>query len=228
MNQASRFASAPLLACAGLSLCLLLGACHGQSTPAGVERARAYRLEGKSPLAEHRLRKVLVEEPDNRAARRLLGELYFERGAWLLAERELRMALLLGGDRGPVTLMLGRCLLLQGHYSRVLNEISPMAPAAQRPATLALRGNAALELGDLGGAGASFRQALAYHPDSPEALLGLARIALYQNQAGLARSLVSRALATHPDHAGILRFREDLAHSGSGDITQSAFVPGQH
>ncbi|MES2899819.1 MAG: tetratricopeptide repeat protein [Pseudomonadota bacterium] len=207
----STVVSPALLASFAFSLGLLLVACRQQPPDAALREAQALRGNGQAAAAEGRLRQLLQSDIDNRAAHRMLGELYLEQGKLVEAERELRRALLLGADAGPVTLLLGTTLLKQGQYTRVLNEISPVAPMAQRPATLALRGNAALELGDLDGARAMFVRALSYHPDAPDALLGLARIAHYQRQTGQAQQFLARALAIHPDDPAIVQFRAELA-----------------
>ncbi len=214
----SMIASPALLVSFAISLGLLLVACRQQPPDAALREAQALRGNGQAAAAEGRLRQLLQTDVDNRAAHRMLGELYLEQG-------KLRRALLLGADAGPVTLLLGTTLLKQGQYTRVLKEISPVAPMAQRPATLALRGNAALELGDLEGARAMFARALDYHPDAPEALLGLARIAHYQRQAGQAQQYLARALAIHPDDPAILQFSAELARQ-QDSVVPAPFICG--
>lgn len=206
-HLAAIFYPSPLVA--ALALTSLLAACDPGT--AGLAQARHYRGIGQPEAAVAELNKLVQGEPGQREAHRMLGELYLEQGELLLAEQALRRTLLLGAGDGRVTLLLGRTLLMQGQYARLLREIDPMSPPALRPATLCLRASAAFELGDFDAASAMFDQALSLEPESPEALLGLARIALRQHQPILAQHLLAQALATHPAHPELLRFGVELA-----------------
>jgi putative PEP-CTERM system TPR-repeat lipoprotein len=202
--------SRSVAAALAVSLGITLSACRGGDTATMMAEARQYRDQGDIKAAVIQLKNVIQNDAGNRSARVMLGQLYLDQGDPQSAEKELRRALALGADSGNVTLMLARALLMQGQYERLLTDIVPTAAPAQRPALLAMRGNALLGQNKVEPARALFAEALKLHADAPEALLGLARIALWQQQGDTARQLLKRALATNPDHVDLLRFQADL------------------
>ena len=64
------------------------------------------------------LKKVLQNNPDNRDARLLLGEVSLLTGEAAAAEKELRRAQELGIPREKLIIPLGRALLAQGQRGR--------------------------------------------------------------------------------------------------------------
>lgn len=210
MSQAKQFPWPRLAAAVALLLGIALGGCRSADPASMMAQARQYRDQGDLKAAVIQLKNVILHSADHRGARVMLGELYLDQGDPQSAEKELRRALALGADGGNVTLMLGRALLMQGQYERLLADLGPQAAPAQRPALLAMRGNALLGLNSLEPARELFTQALKPGADAPDALLGLARIALWQQQPASARQLLQRALAADPDHLDCLRFQADL------------------
>lgn len=202
--------SRSVAAALAVSLGLTLGACRGGDTATMMAEARQYRDQGDIKAAVIELKNVIQHDAGNRSARVMLGELYLDQGDPQSAEKELRRALALGADSGNVTLMLGRALLMQGQYERLLADLGPEAAPAQRPALLALRANALLGQNKVEPARELYNQALKLSADAPEALLGLVRIALWQQQPATARRLLRRALAAHPEHVECLRLHADL------------------
>lgn len=189
---------------------LALGACNNADPAAMIAEARAYREQGDYRAAVIQLKNAVQKDAGNRGARLMLAELYLEQGDPASAEKELRRALALGADGGSVTLMLGKTLLMQGQYERILADINADAAPAQRPALLALRGNALLGQGKTAPATDLFQEALRLQPDAPEALLGLARIAVWRKQPDAGAILLERALAAHPGDIECLRYQGDL------------------
>ncbi|NHZ42643.1 XrtA/PEP-CTERM system TPR-repeat protein PrsT [Massilia aquatica] len=202
------------LAAAAITLALLLagvlGGCKSSDPAALMAEARQLRVKGDWRAAVIVLKTAIQKNGSDRDARLLLGEVYLEQGDAASAEKELRRARQLGAAAPGLPLLLGRAMLMQGQHERLLAEIGPTAPAAERPAILALRANALLASGDSVQAGALFAQALSLQPDLPDALLGMARMALAGKQDGEAAALIKRALAAHPDHVECLRFHADL------------------
>ncbi|MDB5933880.1 MAG: prsT [Massilia sp.] len=194
-----------------LSLGVALGGCQRASDPGAlIAEARHYRQQGDIDAAVIQLKNALQKDPNNRDARRLLGEVYIEQADAVSAEKELRRALALGSPTADLLVMLGKSLLLQGEYQRVLDEFTSVPDPAARPAVLALRGSALLGLGKRPDAGVLFEQALKAAPALPEALLGLARIAFADGSPARSAELVERALAAHPADAECMRFKGDL------------------
>lgn len=205
--------SRSVAAALAVSLGMTIGGCRASDPDTMIAEARQYRDKGDLRAAVIQLKNVIQVDASNRAARLLLGELYLDQGDAESAEKELKRALALGADSGIGTLLLGKALLMQGQYERVLSDIAPDAAPAQRPATLALRASALLGLGKVEPARTLFNDALKLHADAPEALLGLARIAMWQKQPDTALAFLKRALASNPGDIDCLRFQADLLRS---------------
>jgi putative PEP-CTERM system TPR-repeat lipoprotein len=208
-----------------LSLGMALGGCQRSSDPAAmIAEARQYRQSGDIAAAVIQLKNALQKDPDNRAARRLLGEVYIDQADAVSAEKELRRALALGTPTADLLILLGKSLLLQGQYQRLLDEFPGVPERAGRAAFLALRGSALLGLDRRDEARALFDQALQADPALADALLGLARIAFADHRPEPAAALVARALAAQPGDADCLRFQGDLLRiEGRHDAALAAY-----
>lgn len=180
-----------------------------------LSEARKFRDQGETRAAVIQLKNVLQQDGNNSAARILLGEVYLEDGDAVSAEKELRRALGLGGDAGHIAPLLGKALLMQGHYDALLGEIQPAANAARRPLILALRGNALLGLGKPDPAREAFAEALKDDPAAPDALLGMARLALGASDPAQANAYLDQALKASPANVDALRLRGDI-HRAAG------------
>ena len=208
-----------------LSLGMALGGCQRGADPAAmIAEARQHRQQGDIGAAVIQLKNALQKDPGNRDARRLLGEVYIEQADAVSAEKELRRALALGPPSNELVILLGKSVLFQGQFQRVLDEFNSVPDAAGRPAVLALRASALLGLGKLPEASALFHEALKADDALPDALLGLARIAFAEREPAAAANLAARALAAHPDDADCLRFRADLLRvDGKQDKALAAY-----
>jgi putative PEP-CTERM system TPR-repeat lipoprotein len=208
-----------------LSLGMALGACQRTTDPAAlIAEARHYRQQGDINAAVIQLKNALQKDPDNRDARRLLGEVYIEQADAVSAEKELRRALALGTPSTELLILLGKSMLLQGQYQRVLDEFNSVPGSAGRPAMLALRAGALLGLDKPAEAGALFSEALKADPSLPDALLGLARISFAERQPEQAAKLVARALGAHPGDIDCMRFNGDLLRiAGKQDGALAAY-----
>ncbi len=192
-------------------LCVCLGACRqGSQTEQLLSEARDYRAKGDPKAAVIQLKNALQQTPNHAGARMLLGELYIEQGDPISAEKELRRAATLGAAAGPVRVALGRALLMQGQFERLLDEIVAEPGMPQRATLFALRANALLGLGKTEQAKGEFEAALEADATSADALLGQARIALLEHAPERTAQLLARALAAHPDDVDSLRFQGDL------------------
>jgi putative PEP-CTERM system TPR-repeat lipoprotein len=208
-----------------LSLGMALGGCQRSPDPAKlVAEARQYRQAGDVNAAVIQLKNALQKDPDNRDARRLLGEIYIDQADPVSAEKELRRAMQLGAPSIELVILLGKSVLLQGQYTRLLDEFTSAPDPAGQPAILALRAGALLGLGKLPEAKTLFEEALRAEPALADALLGLARIAMAEHQPEPAARLVGRALAAHPLDADSLRLKGDLLRiDGKPDAALAAY-----
>jgi cellulose synthase operon protein C len=212
---------------AALALLLagIMPACkRGDDVASLMAQAAQYRQKGQLKAAVIELKNVLQKDADNRAARQQLGELYIALGDGPSADNELRRALGLGGNAAVLGILLGKALLMQGQYERILDQKVPDGTARQRASFMALRANAALGLGKNDAAKAQLEQALALDPACADALLAQARLAMNAQQTGAALDLISRALAADPAHIDSLRLQGDLLRTqGKADAALSSY-----
>lgn len=199
--------------CAALLLCPL-SACHQpQSSENLLSKARQYQQKGESKTAIIELKNALQKDGNNGQARLLLGEVYIEAGDPVSAEKELRKAKALGVKPSDILPLLGRAMLMMGQFEQVLNEIKLDAASPDQMAVVAVRANAYFGLGAVGQAKELFELVLkkqANLSDLSDALLGLARIAVSQQQFDHAGELIERALAGQPGNIESLRLKGDL------------------
>ena len=202
---------ATTLAVAALVLTLAAAGCHRSGDVASLmAAAQRYHAQGDSRAAIIELKNLLQANPNHGDARSLLGELYLEQGDPVSAEKEVRRGGALGQPAARTLPLLGRAMLMQGHYEQLIAEL-PASPApAELSTVLKLRANAALGLGKQDAAKADFERVPARQESDADALLGLARIAAAHEQMAEAASLVARAVAAHPEHAECMRFQGDL------------------
>ena len=222
-----RILSLPQLLLLPLTLLLLttlLTACQRHDAAALIAQAAGYRDQGNTAAAVLQLKSALQQDGANRHARLLLGQVYLEHGDPVLAEKELRRAAVLGADPQHVPLLLGKALLMQGKYAEVLAATLPDARARTRAAALALRATAMVGLGKRDAARTLFVDALAVQANLPEALIGMARLALAEGRSADAGTLATRALAAEPDNIDSLRFQADLLRAqGKMDAALAAY-----
>lgn len=154
------------------------------------------------------LNEVLQGDPDNLAARILLGRTYLAVGYSRESETELRRALSAGADAHGIVDPLGRALLAQGKFDDLFATLSPRVPDLRlRHSILVLRGEAHLRLRETVAAEEAFQGALAIEPESAAALQGRATIELRRGNARGALEYVDRALTTHPQSTALWRAR---------------------
>lgn len=215
----------PARVAAALALALALGACNrGGDIDTLIAEARQYRQQGEMKAAVIQLKNVIQKDTEHRAARQLLGEIYIEQGDAISAEKELRRALALDADSKQIYPLLGKAMLMQGHYERLLDEIKPASSPQQLSAILALRAHALLGLSNVAQARALFGDALELDAAFPDALLGLARIAMSEHKPDEAAALIGRALAGSPGDIDCLRFKGDLLRmQGKGEAALATY-----
>ncbi len=194
-----------------LAIGLVVAGCKSDDPRSLLADARQQRDRGQLRAAVIQLKNALQQDDKLRDARTLLGEVYLEQGDAASAEKELRRALALGerGDAGQLAILIGRAMLMQGQFARLLQQDAPSPADPLYPEAIALRGDALLGLGKTSDAEAQYMRALAQRPNAPDALLGLARIASASDAPREADALIARALAAAPGHIACLRFRGD-------------------
>lgn len=208
-NSTGRRGRLPRLAL--MLLTLTLGACNSaRDTDSLMAQARQYRLKGETKAAIIELKNALQQAPDNARARLLLGEVYIDAGDAASAEKEVRKAQALGMGAAEIMPRLGKVMLMQGQFRKLLDDVKPDPSSPHQTELLVLRANAYLGLGDTAQARLLFDDLLAKNPDLAEAMLGQARIAALSQRLDLAMQYVEHALARHPGNIDCLRFKGDL------------------
>ena len=214
-TRAGRLATAPIL----FSFLLLAAGCglamdHGER----LQRAGQAYEAGEYRAAVIDTKRILQDEPDNRAARLLLGRASLRAGDPATAEVELRRAIELGADVSRVAVDLGEALIRLGRYNEMLEEIRPDMAAGEeeRLSILRLRGDATMGLQLPGSARDIYLEVLEAAPDDSRARLGLASTYVAQQDYAEARRILDELLAADPDFSPGWRASASLRLS-SGD-----------
>jgi putative PEP-CTERM system TPR-repeat lipoprotein len=172
---------------------------------AATERSMEYlsdagkRLEqGDVNAAVIQLKNALQQDPENYAARLLLGEIYVRQGAFADAEKELRLAVE-GSPTDQGRILLSQALLGLNRYQEALDglAVEPGDPELRLAANL-IKGQALIGLGRLDEAEAVAMQILRGEALQPEANLMAARIAALEGDQGEAARRAEMALQARP------------------------------
>lgn len=200
-----------VVASGAIALFVGLSACSKtQTTENLLAEAKQYQQKGDNKAAVIQLKNALQKDPENKDARYLLGVVYNATGDSLSAEKELRKAISLGMSSSTVMPELSKALLAQGQLQKVLDETS-QDPHAKTDADLSsLRGNAFLGMGKKIEAKEAFESALKLRPDSPEALIGLAKYAAAERDMETAIRYTEQAVSKNPKNSQAWLFKGDL------------------
>jgi putative PEP-CTERM system TPR-repeat lipoprotein len=202
-----RFGLTPLMACALLAI----AACT-PSPDKLLAEARSAIAAGETRTAEIHLKNLLQQQPDNVAARLLLGSVGLSTGDVAGAEQNLRRALDLGADPAAVQLPLVTALLRQNKLAETLEQIArgPALAGPDRVALLRLEGAAHQGLREFPRAEQAYRAALALEPASAEVRTELAGMLVDAGRAPEARELVTAVLTDSPKYVPALLARGGL------------------
>jgi len=175
-----------------------LGACgKTQTTESLLAEAQQYQQKGDVKAALIQLKNAVEKSPENGEARIALGNLELAMGDVPSAEKEFRKARSLGIPAERVLPMMGKAMAQQGKFKDILQEVTPDIAAKSAP-LMSLRGEALLTTGQPGDAKAAFEQALAINPNSGDALLGLARLAVLAKDRDATERYINEAVAKDP------------------------------
>ncbi len=229
MNKKAKVVQTNRLVVSGALLLIfsgLLPACTDQkNAQALISEAKAYQQKGETKAAIIQLKNALRESPDNVEARSLLGGFYIATGDAQSAESEIRKALSLGGKPAQLLPVLGQVLLLQGEYQKVLDQV--ILPSEPKPTAqyFAVRGQAYAALGNNAEAKRAFTSALDDAPNTPDALMGLAKLALAEGDADSAQKFVDQATSSNPKDSRLSIFKGDVLLSvGKQDDAMLAYT----
>ena len=189
------------LTAALVSGALMLGGLAGcnrtESTATLLAEAKAYQEKGDRKAAMIQLKNAVAQSPEDGEARFQLGSLHLDSGDAPSAEKELRKAASLGIAADRTLPLLARALQAQGQSDKVLDTLT--ADKAKGSSILmALRGDALLEQRKPEEAKQAYDAALQLDPATGEALIGLARHALFSQDAVAAERYALEAVTKDP------------------------------
>jgi len=201
-----------------------LGACgKTQTTESLLADAQQYQQKGDVKAALIQLKNAVEKSPENGEARIALGNLELAMGDVPAAEKEFRKARSLGIGVERVMPLLGKALAQQGKFKDILIEVTPDMAAKSAP-LMSLRGEALLTTGKTYDAKAAFEQALAINPNSGDALLGLARMAVMAKDREATTRYVDQAVAKDPKNPEVFMAQGTLLRmQGKSDEALAAF-----
>ncbi|WP_207063603.1 tetratricopeptide repeat protein [Motiliproteus sp. SC1-56] len=155
------------------------------------ETAQRYNQQGELAAAAAELKRLLSREPAHAAGRQLLGEIHLAQGDYPAAEKELSRAQSLGLNGPRLTLALAKSQVGLGHAEaarQILGRTPPPDPelASQHWLILADIHYAADELKQ---SEQAYQQAWTLTQE-PQALAGLATVAIRQHQGAKALGIV--------------------------------------
>lgn len=159
------------------------------------------------------LKNQLQKDPEDSEARYMLGDVYLRLGFGEGAEKEFEEAAKLGIDRNTLLYPLGKAMLMQANYQRVIDSIhaDPYAPQVVRAEVATLHGLAALGLSNLISAENELKEAIKLRPGFPDALVGLARISLEAGEEAQALDYVNQGLKSDAECVDCWVLRGELA-----------------
>ncbi len=156
---------------------------------------RFVALQDGLPATILALRKDLLDNPDDAAARLRLARAYLELGSGAAAETELRRLLEAEPYNLELLADLGRALLLQGAYDRVLEDYANVVGGTreEKAEFLILRGQALRGKNDDDAARQLYGEALDVLPTYAPALLALADLEADARRFDVAAELIERS-----------------------------------
>lgn len=160
------------------------------------------------------LKNSLQLDPNNLAAKILMGKLLLMNGYLMAAETEFFEALDQGADINLIAEPLGNALLFQNKYDKVINFTeTDKLTGDYKISWLQIRASACIRLNKLDCANDAYNDILKADPNNTQAYNGLASVALFQKNLELADSLLAKAIASDNENSTTWRLKGELAHA---------------
>ena len=197
-----------------LSGLFIVAGCESSLSPEeGLQRAEKYRDKGDYRAAIIELKNVLTNSPEHRDTRLMLGEIYLLQRDGFGAATQLRKASESGQGVIDIRSSMGKALLLQEEFDKVLSEvvIDDKDTPDVRLELLTLRAYANFFKNELEQADQVFLEALAIDVKYSAALVGRALIKLEKKQFAESTELVEQVLAVDGNNMDALIVKGKLA-----------------
>jgi type IV pilus assembly protein PilF len=178
-----------------------------------TELGQRYLASGDLQTALEKLTLALKFDPNYAPAHTVIAVLYERIHKLPEAELHYRKAVELEPTKGAANNNLGQFLCSTGKYAEATDYFQKaVADPFNNAADMALtnEGVCQLRAGDVAGAEASFRDAIARNPNSAEALFQLANTLYLHNDAFRARAFIQRFDALGQPSAGALKLGYDI------------------
>ncbi|WP_334021257.1 XrtA/PEP-CTERM system TPR-repeat protein PrsT [Alteromonas sp. S015] len=159
------------------------------------------------------LKNSLQKDPENLAAKILMGEILLINGYLTAAEMEFEEALEMGADINLLAEPLGNTWLFLNKYQKVVDfsDLNKLSGKAERE-WLLIRATACSRLQDETCALRDYNTIVSRAPDFVPAINGLASIALQNEDLSKATSLIDKAMSLEPENAITWRLKGQLAY----------------
>ena len=189
------------------------------------EQALSEYRQGEVNTALIHIKNLLKQNTNNLPARLLFGKILLEYGELAAAEDQYLKALELNADPSVVMLPLAQSLLLQSKYEKLLATIYPQNFSVQKEAHVYVyRSKAYLGLGMVEDARYSLDKALAIDPKSLDAILGLASLAIREDQQAEFDRQIEKAKELAPNNSHVWYYQgESLRALGKIEQALSAY-----
>ena len=177
-----------------------------ESSASLMAEAKQYQQKGDNKAALIQLKNAAIKSPEDAEVRMQLAVLYNQTGDPVSAEKEIRKAISLGADNARTAPELAMALLQQGQAQKAI-DVSAAALAKASPQLLVIRAEAFFALNNAEKSKESYQQALTAKPGYPKALVGLARLAMFEKDIDAANRLTEQAISADPKDAEIWYFK---------------------
>ena len=183
------------------------------STSEDYEKALTAFNQNEYDEAYIHLKNSLQKDPENLAAKILMGEILLINGYLTAAEMEFVEALEMGADINLLAEPLGNTWLFLNRYQEIVDfsDLNKLSGDAERE-WLMIRATACIRLQDESCALRDYNTIVSRTPNFVPAINGLASIALQNEDLSKATSLINKAMSLEPKNAITWRLKGQLAY----------------
>ncbi len=199
-----------LAAFALLAIVLLLVMSQQNSTPGGDLHAATTAFDANDfATATTELKALLRHEPNNAAARLLLGRIHLLQADPQSAAKELEIALQIGPHTDEILQLYVQAQIEAGALNKATRILVPHADSDE-PNWVSLHGMVDAMAGRYAEAAERYEVALKADPTNKIATRGLIRLKIVDNDRGAAREYLEQALTVWPSDAEFLRIKGQM------------------
>lgn len=187
----------------------------GTSVEEHLQQAQISFAKYDFKSTEIELKNALQQDVNNSAARLLLGQIYLTIGNGSAAAIEIDKAIQIGSPPNIAFPLLGDALLLDRKADEILKRFAfdPTETDSLKAIKATYRGDANLQLQGIENAKKDYQTALQLDGQYDKAVLGMARVAIYERQPDKALTLVNSVLSKDESNVIALLTKGDVYRS---------------